>query len=112
MDNNSKLNYGSYDIIKHGGYLSNEMSKNHFIHDSHKNAGKTYLQNKNVITSINYMQSIPLKVNNDVLDYLITCINDNFKFNNYIILETHPKSKDVFKEQMEGNESVVLEILK
>jgi hypothetical protein len=67
---------------------------------SHKNSGKTTLDNLNIINSINYMGSIPYSINTKVLKHLLNLIQGSAnkdKINELIKLNIHSNTKNMFK---------------
>ncbi|ORY88691.1 hypothetical protein BCR41DRAFT_343728 [Lobosporangium transversale] len=95
--------------IKYGGYLQND--KNDFeelIRKSKQSIGTSIILDNNIVSMVNYMSSIPFKLNNNVLEYLIKLIlnHDNIESNKKIIndlcLSFHPETEllDSYKKEL------------
>jgi len=87
----------------YGGYLLNEgYHYTHFIHQGNRNFNKTRVLKgeDRVYNQINYMNSVPFKINTNVLDYIL-----NYGVRDGLILEgLHPKTMEKTLESWEKEE--------
>src|ERR1700728_1116478 len=105
-----------YDVTQYGGFLTNTINKQHFIHNNQNQMGKTLLTNNSIINTLNKIQSVPFKINKVVLDYLLDCIEADFDFKDHIILIKHPETKFLYdlnlNKQNNQQKAKLLEILR
>lgn len=68
---------GDYKITSYGGYMSNKVDQQSFIHKNYKNVGSNRFKDKTLIKALNALQKVEFKVNSAVLDVLIKQLNEN-----------------------------------
>ena len=88
------------------------MDETHFIHEGYKNKGQIKIENKSVINTINFMQSIPFMINKNLLLYLFKSINNKVVMGDELHFELHKDTNQFLEYQREGEMNKVLEILR
>jgi hypothetical protein len=84
--------------MKYGGFITNNKEdKKSFIRKSYKNIGVSILYNKNIINTINYLDSIKFCINNNVLNYIFNLLlNNNKNILNLIKLNLHHNTNNLY----------------
>jgi len=101
-----------FKIIEYGGYINNKLDRNSFMHKSLKNSGSTKLYDDKIIKTINYIQSIPFKINLNMLYHILNIIKDNIILDESLVFNLHSKSINLVKIKEDGNTVKVNEILR
>lgn len=88
------MDSGEYNILEHGGYYLRDDNPKGFIHKKYNNAGRTKLDNDNIIKTINYIQSSHDIINKEFLEKLLEYIS-NGVLNHYVLLNYHPETDNL-----------------
>jgi len=81
-----------WSYTKYGGYLNNSIEKNDLISGLGTNNSHKVKSLKNLYNAINYLSSIKLRVNTEVLDFILK--NKDIIFNDYYKTINTEKIKD------------------
>lgn len=96
-------------IIKYGGYLQNDTEDfKGLIRKSKESLGDSIIIDNKIVKMVNYMSSIPFRINKNVLNYLIELIiapgkNDIIKDLN---LSKHPKTYSLDENRKQLNKNI------
>jgi capsule polysaccharide modification protein KpsS len=85
--------------------------KGEFVRASNKSLGAFRLENKNIVKTINYLQSVSYRINRHVLDRILRSFRANIDIGEDYVFKMHPETKNISYYKEERNEGKVQEIL-
>lgn len=92
LDIKSKRQINNYKIIKHGGYLRNEIDCGSFFHKNYKNTGQIRIEKDTIINTINCIQKVAFKINYKVLYYILKSIINKIDLGKDLYFTKHKDS--------------------